>query len=96
MKKPKTKKYYMESVLGDGILNTRVELSASKYNEALKASCNQFDNQDAVEGDEFYISKFTRNFDHNDYTEKQIEFCWGICSTYFITLECKEGICFRK
>lgn len=96
MKKPITKKYYIESVLADSILTTKIEVSKTKFEAALKNTEQQFINQDAQEGDEFYINRHARQYDHETTIEKQIEFCWGTCSTYFITLECKEGYRFTK
>ena len=96
MKKPITKKYYIESVLADSILTTKIEVSKTKFEAALKATEQQYNNQDAQEGDEFYISRQTRTYEHETTIENQIEFYWSICSTYFTTLECKEGYCFKK
>lgn len=96
MKKPITKKYYIESVLADSILTTKIEVSKTKFEAALKDTEQQYNEQDAQEGDEFYISRYTRSYEHETTVEKQIEFCWGTCSTYFTTLECKQGYRFTK
>ena len=96
MKKPVTKKYYIESVLADSILSTKIEVSKAKFDAAFKNTLNQYETQDAAEGDEFYVNRHDREYEHEKVKETQIEFCWGTCSTYFITLECKEGYCFKK
>ena len=95
MKKPITKKYYIESVLADSF-STKIEVSASKFNAALKDAEQKFNNQEAGEGDDFYIKRNVSTFDHETIVESWTEFTWGCSSTYFITLECKQGYRFTK
>ena len=92
MKKPITKKYYIESVLADS-LSTKIEVSKSKFEQALKDMEKQFA---AQEDCEFFVDRYERQFDKGNFVENQIEFCWSINSIYFITLECKEGFRFTK
>ena len=95
MKNPITKKYYIESVLADSF-STKIEVSASKFNAALKDAEQKFNNQEAGEGDEFYIERNVRTFDHETTVQSWTEFTWCCSSTYFITLECKQGYRFTK
>lgn len=96
MTKPKTKKYFIESTLGDSIISCKMEVSKSKYEDQLKKTLSQVKNQDAIEGDEFYIEKLERYYDTETFIERQIEITWGCSSIYFIECSCKEGYCFKK
>ena len=96
MAKTKTKKYFIESTLGDSIISCNMEVSKSKFEEQLKKTLTQVENQDAVEGDEFYIEQHVRDYDKETFTEHQIEVTWGCSSIYFIELTCKAGYCFKK
>lgn len=96
MAKPKTKKYFIESTLADSIISCKMEVSKSKFTEQLKKTLSQVDNQDAVEGDEFYIKQHVRDYDRETFSEHQIEVTWGCSSIYFIELTCKAGYCFKK
>ena len=95
MKKPITKKYYIESVLADS-LSTKIEVSKSKFEQALKDMEKQFAAQEAQEGSDFFVERDMRQNDKGNFVENQIEFRWSINSIYFITLECKEGFRFTK
>lgn len=95
MRKPKTRKYYIESILADGIMSNKIEVSESKFKKALADMESKWNNQDAAEGDEFYINRFERDFDHDNFLENHIEFNYSIDSIYFTTLSCKEGYCFN-
>ena len=95
MKKPITKKYYIESVLADSF-STKVEVSATKFKAALKDAENKYKNQEAQEGNDFYIERNERTFDHETLVENWIEFTWCASSIYFSILECKEGYKFTK
>lgn len=95
MSKPKTKKFYIESVLADGIMSNKIEVTESKFKKALADMEAKWSNQDSEEGDEFYINRFERNYDEHNCQEKRIEFNYSIDSIYFIALSCKEGYCFK-
>jgi len=95
MKKAITKKYYIESVLADSI-TTKIEVSATKFKKAYEETEKQFNNQEAQEGDEFYIERNVKSFDHERHIETWTEFTFGCSSTYFTVLECKEGYRFKK
>ena len=92
----KTKKYFIESTLGDSIISCKMEVSKSKFEEQLKKTLTQVDNQDAKEGDEFYIEQFERLYDTETYLERQIEITWGCSSIYFVECTCKDGYYFKK
>ena len=95
MKKPITKKYYIESVLADSI-STKIEVSKSKFEQALKDTEKQFADQETQEGDEFFVERDTIQYDKGNFIENYIEFRWSINSIYFIILECKEGYRFTR
>lgn len=95
MKKAITKKYYIESVLADSF-SSKIEVSASKFNAALKDAEKKFAAQEAQEGDEFYIERRESQFEHDNFIENWTEFQWACSSIYFIILECKEGYRFTK
>lgn len=96
MKKPKIKKYIIESALADSILSCPVEVSAEKFKKAMKDLDLKIANQDAADGDEFYINTHVRVYDKNTYVENQKEYTWGCSSIYLIELTCKEGYYFTK
>lgn len=95
MKRVITKKYFIESVLADSFRN-KIEVSASKFNAALKNAEQKFNNQEAQEGDEFFIERLESQFESETLIESNIEFTWGCSSIYFSIVKCKEGYCFKK
>ena len=95
MKKPITKKYYIESVLADS-LSTKIEVSKSKFEQALKNMEKQFADQEAQEGDEFFVERLENQFENEQLTESNIKFNWGCSSIYFSVVSCKEGYRFTK
>lgn len=95
MKKPITKKYYIESVLADS-LSTKIEVSKSKFEQALKNMEKQFADQEAQEGDEFFVERLENQFENEQLTESNIEFNWDCSSIYFSVVSCKEGYRFTK
>ena len=95
MKKPITKKYYIESILADSF-SSKIEVSASKFKAALKDAEKKFADQEAQEDDEFYIERQELQFEQEKLIENTIEFSWGCSSIYFSIVECKEGYRFTK
>lgn len=95
MRKPITKKYYIESVLADSF-SSKIEVSASKFNAALKDAEKKFADQEAEEDDEFYIERMETQFESETLTESNIAFTWGCSSIYFSVVACKEGYRFTK
>lgn len=95
MKKPITKKYYIESVLADSF-SSKIEVSASKFKAALKDAEKKFADQEAQEDDEFYIERQELQFEQEKLIENTIEFSCGCSSIYFSIVSCKDGYRFTK
>ena len=95
-KKMETERYYIETVIGDGLLDTRIKVSKKEFFKQFDNACATQYQQDAKYGDEFYLDLDTRIKDYEGHTITETRFGWGCSDIYFIKMVCKNGYHFTK
>lgn len=91
----KTVKYMINSYLSDSVVTSKIEVSKTKFDKALKEALNQYNAQEDKKN-EFTVEMDTWFKDYETYTEKRISFTYSICAIDFVVLMCKEGYHFKR
>lgn len=90
MAKTRTRKYFIETVIADGLI-TKLEVSEKQFKTALQSAEMQHKAQAGVKGDDFYIERREKCYKHTDFTEQTTIYEWSITSIWFRALTCTEG-----